>query len=115
MTPAGLLRTATLAFVTLLPAIVAYRMLTGRIRLAGLLADKRTGRFSLERGQLLLLTLAGGIAYWSSALAQAAAAPAGTPPAFPPLDDSLVYALGGSNLFYLAGKFARTFLRTRDR
>ena len=83
-----------------LAAIMAHKMVTGRINTTNLLADKETGELSSSRVQLLVLTVLGVISYLVL-VADHAAANAGSLPEIP---DSLVAVVGGSNAVYLVAK-----------
>lgn len=78
------------------PLVVFYQMLTGRINVRRLLADKETGALSASRLQLLVLTVSGAIAY----IALAAESEEG----LPKVDPNLVLLMGGSHSIYLATK-----------
>lgn len=94
-------------WVAALAALVAFRVVTRRIRVAGLLSDARR-RISPERVQMLIATLAVGVLYATTTL-RAGAFPE-TPPGMPALDSAptlLVAALGGSQGLYLLGKLFR--------
>ena len=86
------------------PLMVIYQMLTGRINVKRLLADKdadkETGALSASRTQMLLLTVAGAIGYIALA--------AQSDGHLPTVDPNLVFIMGGSHSIYLATK-ARLF------
>ena len=99
MTPALLVRNVTAAFLVLVPAIIGYQMLTGRIWLAGLVYERDTkGRmvYSPARLQLLLITVAGAAQYLFQFIQK--------PAAFPHIDGLTLTGLGSSQLLYLASK-----------
>lgn len=82
---------------TALAVIIAYRLLTGQINTRGLLRDKVGGRaISPGRLQLLIVTLF-IIGYYVMEVLETKK--------FPNMPQSFVLVLGGSNLFYLGGKF----------
>ena len=94
-------------WVAALATLVAFRVLTGGIRVTGLLSDARQ-RVSPERFQMLAATLAVGVLYATTTL-RAGAFPE-TPPGMPVLDSAstlLVAAIGGSQGLYLLGKLLR--------
>src|SRR3954468_6103087 len=103
MTPGSFLGLVLRAWLLALAALVAYRMLTGRIRLAGLLSADGD-RFSPERLQMLLMTLGTLGAFAESALSQGR---------LPVLPGGLVGTLGASHLVYLGGKLWRRFANAR--
>ncbi len=80
--------------------VIAYRMLTGRINVRGLLSDREDGGFSVSRAQLLVLTLVGLILF----IARVAGSKPGTLPDVP---QELLAAVGGSNGVYLVVKGRR--------
>jgi hypothetical protein len=91
------LRYEVLLALTVLAAIIAYRLLTGQINTRGLLRDKVGGRaISTGRLQLLVVTLLIMIYFVMEVLETKK---------FPNMPQAFVLALGGSNLFYLGGKF----------
>lgn len=91
------LRYEVLFALTLLAVIIAYRLLTGQINTRGLLRDKVGGRaISPGRLQLLIVTLL-ILSYYVMEVLETKK--------FPNMPQSFVLALGGSNLFYLGGKF----------
>jgi hypothetical protein len=89
-------------------AVVAYKLLTGKIPLAGLLYDKQPGgraAFSPARLQLLIFTAAVATRYLGEVIAK--------PPhdSLPHLPLSVVVALGGSHAVYLGGKAVSTYIQ----
>jgi hypothetical protein len=84
------------AWMAAVVALVAFRLLTGRIALAGLLTQDGD-KFSPERLQLLLATIGALVAYAAQAL-DARAMPADA--------SELLILMAGSNALYLGGKFA---------
>ncbi|MFB3078347.1 MAG: hypothetical protein ACE1Y4_10105 [Lysobacterales bacterium] len=94
-------------FLGSLAVIVGFKLLSGSINVAGLLADKETGAFSPGRLQLLLATLGGALFYFSQIVS------ADDPSALPPVPTELLLLLGGSNLGYLGGKIYSRFFRAR--
>jgi hypothetical protein len=95
---AALTGKALLVFIILLAALTFGKMLTGSIRVQGLIHDRRTGRVNAARIQLLLATLAGAIEY----LGECARPPAGN--ALPDPPTALLAVLGGSQLLYAGNK-----------
>ena len=89
-------------FVGALAAIVLFKMAAGTINTRGLLRDKETGEFSPGRLQLLLLTLAGALAYVNDVTAAR--------PYKLEAPEELLALVGASNLLYLGGK-SRGLLR----
>lgn len=91
-------------FVVGLALIVVFQILTGKINVKGLLHETSSDHdFSPGRLQLLVITVAGALSYLSLVL--------GSPESgrFPDIPNELLLVLGGSNLFYLAGKFYSFF------
>ncbi len=85
--------------------VIGYQILTGKINTKGLLLDKETGKLSPGRVQLLTFTLFGVLYYFFQVLEDPIKG-------FPDIPDGLLYALGGSNAFYLGGKsYSRLFRR----
>jgi hypothetical protein len=77
--------------------LIGYRILTGKIKLNGLLSAKhRDGGLSPARIQLLVLTLTGAFYYVMKVI--------DNPTELPAVPQSLLLALGGSNLFYAGSK-----------
>lgn len=107
-TLATVLRYEVLVLLTALAAIVAYRMITQQINVAGLLMDKTSGRaISPGRVQMLMVTL--GIAgYYLMMVADTK-----DKGQLPELPNEYIVALGASHSVYLLGKlygrFATTF------
>ncbi len=93
-------------FLGALLAVVAFKLLAGRINTGGLLADKETGKFSPGRLQLLIVTLAGASFYFFEIVG---AADTGT---LPPVPDELLLIVGGSHVAYLGGKIYSRFFKT---
>jgi len=99
------------AFLVLLAAIVAFQLLTGRIKTSGLFRGQISGRpvgqnqyFSPERVQLLIFTLGAAIYYLSQVINNP------NPGTFPEVPASWPAILGGSQAIYLGGKsYARWF------
>jgi hypothetical protein len=95
------------AIVSLLAAMIAFQLLTGRINMGGLLRDKTNGQPSPGRMQLLLVTLAVAGAYIGAMLGAAPVEILIKPAAhgsLPELNDWVLEALGGSSLTYAGGK-----------
>jgi hypothetical protein len=96
-----LARWGALGFLTGLAAVVACKMLFGTIPLSGLLTgDRRDGDayFSLGRMQLLFFTLVIAANYVRQVAANASLT------SLPDVPTGALAWLGGSQLFYLAGK-----------
>jgi hypothetical protein len=99
------------AFLVLLGAIVAFQLLTGRIKTSGLFRGQISGRpvgqnqyFSPERVQLLIFTLGAALYYLSQVINNP------NPGTFPEVPASWPAILGGSHAIYLGGKsYARWF------
>lgn len=92
---------AGLVFLTALAAAVVIKILTGSISLDGLLTGDRrdgTGYFSVGRTQLLVFTAIAAISY----IRRVISAPAGA--SLPDIPAGTLAMIGGSQLFYLAGK-----------
>jgi hypothetical protein len=90
-----------------LVSIVAYRLLTGQIKMGGLLFDKtagetgeKLGSYSPARVQLLMLTLAVASYYLFQIVNQLHCGQTG----FPDLPQKYLLILGASNSLYLGGK-----------
>lgn len=88
-----------------LALVVAYKMLTGRINMRGLLDDKAAGGLSPGRVQLLVLTLAGAGYYLLLTVEN------GHPTEFPEVPQELLALVGGSNLVYLGSKVRSMLFR----
>jgi hypothetical protein len=89
---------------TALVAVVAFQMLSGRIKTAGLLNDKSvngSGGVSPARVQLLLFTMAFSF-YIVAQVADKIAA--GKPGEFPDIDVKWLALLGGSHSIFLGSK-----------
>jgi hypothetical protein len=84
------------AWLTAVAALILYRLLSGQIALDGLLTMDGQ-RFSPERLQLLLVTLAALAIYAEEALANQK---------MPEVPDGLLPILVGSHVLYLGGKIA---------
>jgi|GEM_PF-3731293 len=96
-------RVEAIVFLSLLLSLVAYRMLTGRVRLKGLLQDKRSGQlFSAARLQGLLFTV-GFAALILGGMGAALEDPA-TPLKLAGVDPQMAALLGGSQMIYLLNK-----------
>jgi hypothetical protein len=92
---------AGLVFLTALAATVVIKILTGSISLDGLLTGDRkdgTGYFSVGRTQLLVFTAIAAISYIRQVISAPAAA------GLPDIPAATLGMIGGSQLFYLAGK-----------
>jgi len=92
------------AFLGVLFAIVALRILTGGINIRGLLMEKHgSRRLSPGRVQLLLLTLAAAFNYLNNVLSD----PQG---GLPDVSSTWLYLLSGSHATYLGGKAFSTIM-----
>lgn len=98
MDPASIMNFSVWVFVGGLGFLVAFQMLTGTINTRGMLNDKRSGRFSPERLQLLVFTLAGAGYYVQLAAEQENTLE------MPPVPDELLILVGASHSLYLGGK-----------
>lgn len=98
------LRVSLLLFISGLAGTVAILMLFGRIRIAGVLRDKRTGVFSPARLQSTVVTLATAGTYLGLSITHDGGLP--DPPG------ELIGALGGSHALYLGAKVLAAW-RTR--
>lgn len=118
---ARLLSIEITCFLLALSSIMLFKMVTGKISLAGLLRSKsrahaaaRSGvpAFSPARLQLLILTVTVAVEYLQAIVANPHR------DALPALPPSMVAALGGSQAIFLIGKAFSTLLLplyTRDR
>jgi hypothetical protein len=88
------------AWLALLAALLAWRMLTGGILVSGLLSRKRSGPAGLDRMQLLFITLFFAAAYAVTALA------GDYRKALPDVPMPLLLILVGSHTAYLTAKYA---------
>ncbi|WP_263380121.1 hypothetical protein [Granulicella paludicola] len=103
MSPAVILGLEFRGFLALLAATFAYRMLTGRLSLAGLFADKtRNQPVSPERVQLLISTIA------VSARIVGQAAHGST--VFPTVSTQELVVFGASSGVYMSVKAAKMWL-----
>lgn len=96
-----LARWSCLTFLIALAAIIFYKILTGSISLDGLLSgDRKDGAtyFSLGRTQLLIFTLVVAIRYIKEVILNPSTS------SLPDISATTLGVLGGSQLFYLAGK-----------
>jgi len=85
---------------------VVLQIVTGRIRIGGLLASKDAdGSFSPARLQLLIFTVAVAARYLYAVLANPGQA------SLPSLPRGVVAALGGSQMVYLGGKAFSRFIQ----
>lgn len=98
MRPSEFLGWVLSSWVSAFALLVAFRVLTGKIRLTGLFTVDGK-RFSPERLQLFLVFVGALAVYASEALHKGTISP--------PSDQLLVF-LGGSNAVYLSGKIARS-------
>ena len=96
-------QTVITLFISALLAIVVFKLLAGRINTRGLLEDKKTGKFSPGRLQLLIATLGGASFYFFEILGAVNTAE------MPPVPDVLLLIVGGSNVTYLGGKIYSKF------
>ncbi len=105
MDPIFLLQLELHGFLILLAAILAFKILTRRIRLSGLLARKQDGgQISPERLQLLLVTMAMGAKYLSSVLHASNGA-------MPDVSPDWLYVVGGSSGIYASVKAITTITK----
>ena len=88
-----------------LAVVIAYKLMTGGINMAGLLDDKVSRDLSPGRVQLLAFTVAGAGYYLLLAVEQAAS---GLLPAVPP---EMLLLVCGSQFVYLGGKVRSHLLR----
>jgi len=92
-------------FLYLLAAIIAYRLLTGKIVVRGLFLRKGgSNAASPERIQLLMTTLLVSANYLDSVARN-------TTNNMPDVDPKTLYVMGGSSGIYLAGKALTTLRR----
>ena len=92
-------------FLYLLAAIIAYRLLTGKIVVRGLFLRKAgPASVSPERIQLLLATLFVSANYMASVARD-------TGNNMPDIDPKTLYVMGGSSGIYVVGKALTTFRR----
>jgi len=99
------MRWSLLLFIGGLAGCVTMLLLLGRIKILGILRDKRTGALSPARIQSLVVTLAGAAAYLSMAITEKS----GTLPDPP---DWLIASLGGSQALFLGAKALSTWRKT---
>ena len=78
-----------------LAAIIAYRMVIGRVNTKGLLTDKVTKQFSPGRLQMLMVTAFIAIYFVGQVVEKET---------MPQLPQDFMLALGGSHALYLGGK-----------
>ncbi len=90
------LSTETLLLLGAFWLVVAYQMLTGRINTRGMLSDKKTGRLSPSRIQVLVFTV-GFALYFVSQLSE-------NSPNLPEVPEEMLLLLFGSNAGYLGFK-----------
>ena len=102
MEPIRILRFEGLAFVVLLGALLAYRLLTRAINLDGLLRTGRDAPVSPERVQLLVATIAVSFRFLATAMH-------GTGNRLPEVDAATLSAFGASSGVYAAVKALRAF------
>ena len=94
------------AWVAALAALMLFRILNRRIRVAGLLSDARR-RIAPERVQMLVASLAIGAAYAIATLRHGALPEASPDALLTSLPAFLAAALGGSQGLFLLGKLLR--------
>jgi hypothetical protein len=100
-TIATTLRYETWILLALLAVVVTYQLLTGTIKMRGLLRDKMGDRaFSPARLQLLIATAVGSLYYLMLVIGNE------KPGEFPAVPRELLVALGGSHALYLGGKLS---------
>ena len=108
MSLAQILHYEVMGFLYLLVAVVAYQILTGRIKLQGLLDQKEgSGATSPERVQLLLATMAAAARYLSEL-------PKATGGKLPEISNQWLYLMGGSSALYVLRKGWVTWNRKSD-
>ena len=98
-----------------LALLMAYAMVSGRIRLTGLFTTDIDGdgvadEFHPERVQLLIMSLFGIVGYAMMTMEAASASNAALT-VLPDIPEELLMILGASNTFYLSGKYGRTLQR----
>ena len=98
------MRWSLLIFMAGLAVCITALLLTGRIRMLGVLSDKRTGALSPARVQSLVITLAGAATYLSMSLTE-------TTGRLPDPPDWLLAALGGSHALFLGAKVLSAWRR----
>jgi hypothetical protein len=96
VTPSDALRWFLTIWFSTLAGLIAFRILTGQIVLAGLLTMDGQ-KFSPERLQLLIFTIAGLAAFAASALAQHK---------LPAIPEDLLVVFAASQSVFLGGKIA---------
>jgi hypothetical protein len=97
---------AVSAVAALMFLIVVIKFLDGTIRLDGLLAADSAGNRQSDRLFLLVIAIAGAIAYFIHGLE--VGAPHGVLPDIPEdLQSEMLLTFGGSNLVYLVRKFTQ--------
>ncbi|MBV9991360.1 MAG: hypothetical protein JOZ72_08695 [Alphaproteobacteria bacterium] len=105
---ASIVENALLAWLAAMMALVAWRCLTGRIDLSGLLAGSGADRRPTpERVQLLLGILIAAFAYAQLALAQTQAPNAPPTRTMPEVPNEILLLFAGSHSLYLVGKHRR--------
>jgi hypothetical protein len=103
-----LARWEVFGFLLVLIALVCVQLLSGQINTKGLFIGRKgdgTSYLSPERVQLLVFTLAAAFQFLSNVLRD--------PSRFPVVSEYLIFALGGSHLFFLGGKLAPRFSGNR--
>ena len=98
-TPQILVRDATATFLVVVPAVILWHMLTGRIWLGGLLYERDpTGKlvYSPARVQLLVTSLVGVVQYLMDFTSDSTALPGVSP--------FVLAGVGGSQIVYLVSK-----------
>ena len=99
MEPHLLVRNATATFLVVVPAIILWQMLTGRISLAGLLYERDpAGKlvYSPARLQLLVTSLIGVVQYLMDFT--------GDPATLPGVNPLVLTGVGGSQIVFLVSK-----------
>jgi hypothetical protein len=103
MSIAKLLDIESLAFVYALAFVVVYGLLTSRINTKGLLLDKSgSGAVRPERIQFMIATMVIAGKYLADVFGT-------SNPAFPPIDSTWLYLLGGSSGVYVSRKLYERF------
>lgn len=107
MEPMRILRIEGMAFVVLLSALLAYRLLTREINLDGLLRNRRGAPVSPERVQLLVATIAVSFKFLATAMH-------GTGNSLPEVDAATLSVFGASSGVYAGVKALRAIRMRQD-
>jgi hypothetical protein len=89
-------------FLAGLAAVLVYKILTGRVRLSGLLLGEEgllteERLLSVSRVQLIFITLIAALYYMAQVV--------NNPTQFPEVPDTLLYILGASNVLHLRSRY----------